>query len=39
VGQDVVVQAGLEEGDRVIVEGLMKVRPGMEVRPVAAGES
>ncbi len=38
VGSDVIVQAGLEEGDRVIVEGLMKVRPGTEVRPVAAGE-
>lgn len=41
VGRDVVVEAGLEAGDRVIVEGLMKVRPGMEVRAVAAapGES
>jgi len=39
VGQDVIVESGLAEGDRVIVEGLMKVRPGMEVRAVAAGES
>jgi len=41
VGRDVVVESGLEAGDRVIVEGLMKVRPGMEVRAVAAetGES
>jgi membrane fusion protein (multidrug efflux system) len=39
VGRDVIVESGLEEGDRVIVEGLMKVRPGMEVRAVAAGES
>jgi len=38
VGQDVIVEAGLEAGDRVIVEGLMKVRPGMDVRAVAAGE-
>jgi membrane fusion protein (multidrug efflux system) len=39
VGQNVIVESGLAEGDRVIVEGLMKVRPGMEVRAVAAGES
>jgi membrane fusion protein (multidrug efflux system) len=39
VGQDVIVESGLAEGDRVIVEGLMKVRPGMQVRPVVAGES
>lgn len=39
VGRDVIVESGLAEGDRVIVEGLMKVRPGMEVRAVAAGES
>lgn len=38
VGRDVIVRAGLEAGDRVIVEGLMKVRPGMDVRPVQAGE-
>jgi membrane fusion protein (multidrug efflux system) len=37
IGRDVVVEGGLEEGDRVIVEGLMKVRPGMGVRPAAAG--
>ncbi|MBK1725904.1 efflux RND transporter periplasmic adaptor subunit [Halorhodospira neutriphila] len=31
-----VVEEGLAEGDRVIVSGLQKVRPGQEVRPVSA---
>ena len=34
-GVNWVVQSGLEEGDRVIVNGIQKVRPGM---PVAASE-
>jgi len=38
VGRGVIVEAGLAEGDRVIVEGLMKVRPGMEVRPITVAE-
>ena len=33
-GNDVVIPSGLEAGDRVIIEGLQKVRPGMTVRPV-----
>ena len=32
-GNDVVVDAGLEAGESVIVEGLQKVRPGVTVRP------
>ena len=35
-GSDVVVTKGLEAGERVIVEGLMKVREGMVVKPVKA---
>ena len=35
-GTQVVVQAGLREGERVIVEGIQKVRPGM---AVAASEA
>jgi membrane fusion protein (multidrug efflux system) len=34
---DVVVEAGLDGGETVIVEGIQKVRPGMTVRPVPAG--
>ena len=30
-GKDIVILDGLEEGERVIVEGLQKVRPGQEV--------
>ena len=29
----VIVKRGLEKGERVIVEGLLKVRPGMTVAP------
>ena len=36
-GNDIVVEAGLEAGETVIVEGLQKVRPGMSVSPVPAG--
>ena len=35
-GRDVAVTSGLEPGDRIVVEGGMKVRPGMEVNAVAA---
>ena len=35
-GSDVVVAKGLEAGERVVVEGLMKIREGMVVKPVAA---
>jgi membrane fusion protein (multidrug efflux system) len=33
VGDLVIVARGLEPGERVIVEGLQKVRPGMQVKP------
>ena len=36
-GNDIVVEAGLEAGETVIVEGIQKVRPGMNVNPVPAG--
>jgi membrane fusion protein (multidrug efflux system) len=32
-GNDIVVEAGLDAGETVIVEGLQKVRPGMTVHP------
>jgi len=35
---DYVVAKGLKEGDEVIVEGLQKVRPGVEVNPVLASK-
>ncbi|MBU6408897.1 MAG: efflux RND transporter periplasmic adaptor subunit [Verrucomicrobia bacterium] len=34
---DWIISTGLEAGDRVITEGLQKVRPGMAVQPVPAG--
>jgi len=34
-GSDYVVASGLEAGDRIVVEGLQKIRDGMVVRPVA----
>jgi membrane fusion protein (multidrug efflux system) len=45
VGENSVVQQGLKPGDRVIVEGLLRVRPGLTVNPTpyrpggAAGNS
>jgi membrane fusion protein (multidrug efflux system) len=33
VGDLYIVTAGLKEGERVIVDGVQKVRPGMQVRP------
>lgn len=36
VGQRTLIDAGLQAGDRVIVEGLQKVQPGGKVRPVEA---
>jgi len=38
-GDDVVVEAGLDAGETVIVEGIQKVRPGMTVEPVPAGST
>jgi membrane fusion protein (multidrug efflux system) len=37
VGDAWVVSSGLKPGDRVIVEGLQKIRPGAPVTPVAPG--
>jgi membrane fusion protein (multidrug efflux system) len=33
VGDDYIVTKGVKPGDRVIVEGIQKVRPGMQVKP------
>ncbi len=38
VGSDIVVMGGLAEGDQVIVDNLVKVRPGAPVSPHPAGE-
>jgi len=35
-GSDFVVESGLAVGDRVVVEGLQKIRDGMTVKPAAA---
>lgn len=37
--KDVVVLDGLAAGERVIVEGMQKVRPGVQVNPSTSGES
>ncbi|MBW8911922.1 MAG: HlyD family secretion protein, partial [Sphingomonas sp.] len=39
VGDKWLVTSGLQPGERVIVEGLGKVKPGKPVRPVPAGSS
>jgi membrane fusion protein (multidrug efflux system) len=39
VGQDWLVASGLSAGDRVIVEGLDRIRPGQLVRAVPAGSA
>jgi membrane fusion protein (multidrug efflux system) len=36
---DQVIESGLSAGERVIVEGLQKVRPGMAVKPTLANDS
>lgn len=33
VGENWIVESGLKPGDQVVVEGLMRVRPGMPVKP------
>ncbi|AOX99449.1 efflux RND transporter periplasmic adaptor subunit [Jeongeupia sp. USM3] len=38
-GNDFVVTSGLKNGDRVIVDGVLKARPGLPVHPVPAGAS
>jgi membrane fusion protein (multidrug efflux system) len=35
VGEDFIVTAGLKPGERIVVEGIQKVRPGVTVTPVA----
>jgi membrane fusion protein, multidrug efflux system len=35
VGQDYIVTEGVKSGERIIVEGLQKVRPGDTVNPTA----
>jgi len=37
--KDVVVLEGLNPGDRVIVEGMQKVRPGSQVNPATAEQT
>ena len=39
IGNDMVVTSGLAEGDKVIVDNLVKVRPGAVVAPHAPGEA
>lgn len=39
VGANWLVTGGLAAGDRLIVEGLSKIKPGQAVRPVAAGSA
>ncbi|MGV6849760.1 MAG: efflux RND transporter periplasmic adaptor subunit [Marinibacterium sp.] len=38
VETEVVVEDGLQEAETVIVEGLQKVRPGVQVEPILAGQ-
>jgi membrane fusion protein, multidrug efflux system len=38
VGNEMIITAGLAEGDQVIVDNLVKVRPGAPVQPHAPGE-
>ena len=37
VGADWLVEAGLSPGDKVITEGLDRIKPGQPIRPVPAG--
>ena len=37
IGSDWVIAEGLEPADRIVVEGIQKVRPGAKVRPTAPG--
>ena len=39
IGSDIVVVGGLKEGDQVIVDNLVKLRPGAAVQPHAPGEA
>ncbi|MBI5092426.1 MAG: efflux RND transporter periplasmic adaptor subunit [Candidatus Hydrogenedentes bacterium] len=35
-GQEWIVESGLKAGEQIVVEGIIKVQPGIEVKPVAA---
>ena len=37
VNKDVIILQGLEQGDRIIVEGILKARPGAPITPIPAG--
>lgn len=39
IEQNIAVTSGLNNGDRIIVEGIQKVHPGQTVKPVAEGAS
>ena len=39
IGNDVIVTGGLKEGDRVIIDNVLKVRPNAQVQPHAPGEA
>ena len=39
VGNDIIVTGGLADGDRVIIDNLVKVRPGTPVAPHAPGQA
>jgi len=39
IGKDIIVTSGLKDGDRVIVDNLVKLRPGAPVAPHAAGQA
>jgi membrane fusion protein (multidrug efflux system) len=39
VGSDVLVQEGIKPGDRIVVEGLQKVREGATVKAMTAAEA
>ena len=39
IGADVVIQSGLKKGDRVITDGLQRIRPGQEVDPQPVAEA
>jgi membrane fusion protein (multidrug efflux system) len=38
-GSEIVIEQGLEAGERVIVEGIQKVRPSQRVAPTQAPEA
>ncbi len=39
IGSDWVIERGLSPGDRIVVDGVQKVRPGIKVRPVPLADS